>query len=342
MHGALLVDKPSGPTSHDIVAFARRALGTPRVGHIGTLDPLATGLLVLLVGQATRVSQFLVTDEKEYVADVRLGQSTETYDAQSLGSERPSTSSGRPEPVEGRGQTRVRPGFDPGLTPERVAAVLAEFLGTFLQLPPPYSAKKVDGVRAYKKARKNEPVELKAVEVTVRELEVVSEERGASCEVRRTEVSDRASRLAPRTSDPTLLRLRIVCTSGFYVRALAHDIGQRLGCGAHLEALRRTRAGRFRVSDALSLDTLEAAGPTIEGRLVSLNALLADMPAVTLTDEGTRRASNGNTLAPAHVHAPISEAPPNRRIRVLDSSGGLLAVAETRPDGLLHPLVVLR
>jgi tRNA pseudouridine55 synthase len=311
MHGALLVDKPSGPTSHDIVAFARRALKTPRVGHTGTLDPLATGLLVLLVGHATRLSQFLVTDEKEYLADVRLGISTPTYDAQSLD-----------EAMREAGAARR-------VTPEQIQAILPDFLGTFPQLPPPFSAKKVDGVRAYKKARKNEPVELKPVEVTVRELEIVADE-------------PRASRLAPRASDPALLRLRIVCTAGFYVRSLAHDIGQLLGCGAHLEALRRTRAGQFRIADALTPDAVQAAGPAIEARLVSLNTLLGDMPAVTLTEEGTRRAGNGNTLAPAHLTTPMAGEGPNRRIRVLDASGGLLAVAETRADGLLHPLLVLR
>jgi tRNA pseudouridine55 synthase len=327
MNGALLVDKPSGPTSHDIVAFVRRALKTRRVGHTGTLDPLATGLLVLLVGHATRCSQFLVTDEKEYLANVRLGQSTETYDAQGLGSD--------------RGQTGVRLGSDPGLTPDRLAAVLAEFRGTFMQTPPPFSAKKVDGVRAYERARKHEPVALAPVEVTVRELEVLSEGRGASFEVRKAPDSDRASDLAPRASD-TLLRLRIVCTSGFYVRSLAHDIGQTLGCGAHLEALRRTRVGRFQVADAATLDALEAAGTAAQGRLIPLNTLLADLPAVTLTDEGARRASNGNAVGPGHLAGGVPEPAIPSKVRLLDPSGTLLALAEARADGLLHPLLVLR
>jgi tRNA pseudouridine55 synthase len=314
MHGALLVDKPCGPTSHDIVAFARRALKTPRIGHTGTLDPLATGLLVLLVGHATRLSQFLVTDEKEYLADVRLGISTPTYDSQSL-------DEAMREAGGGRREMRI--------TPEQIRAVLPDFLGTFLQLPPAFSAKKVDGVRAYKKARRSEEVVLKPVEVTVRELEIVTDD-------------PRDSRLATRASDPTLLRLRIVCTAGFYVRSLAQDIGQLLGCGAHLEALRRTRAGQFGIEDALTPDAIQAAGPAVDARLVSLNTLLGDMPAVTLTEEGTRRAGNGNTLAPAHLTTPMTGEGPNRRIRVLDASGGLLSVAETRADGLLHPLLVLR
>jgi tRNA pseudouridine55 synthase len=312
MHGVLLVDKPAGPTSHDVVAFARRALKTRAIGHTGTLDPLATGLLVLLIGHATRLSQFLVTDEKEYIADVRLGRSTPTYDAQGLGSD--------------RGQTGVGARSDPGLTPERVAAVVGAFLGTFPQLPPPYSAKKIGGERAYKKARRNEPVELKPVVVTVRELEVLGDQG----------LRDEGLR------DPGLIRLRIVCSSGFYVRSLAHDIGQLLGCGAHLEALRRTRAGQFDVAEALSLEALERAGGAIGSSLVDPNTLLAAMPAVSVTEEGYRRAWNGNTLAPAHLQPPPAGSSADTRVRILAPSGEVLAVAERRADGLLHPLVVLR
>jgi tRNA pseudouridine55 synthase len=320
MHGALLVDKPSGPTSHDVVAFARRALQTRGIGHTGTLDPLATGLLVLLIGHATRLSQFLVTDEKEYIADIRLGRATPTYDAQGL---------------EARDARREAGGARCEVTPEQVQAVLANFIGTFPQLPPPFSAKKVAGERAYKKARRNEAVELKQVEVTVRELELLSEPRGSR-------LAPPVSRLPPRDSDATLVRLRVACSSGFYVRSLAHDIGQRLGCGAHLEALRRTRAGQFEVADALTLEALETAGDAIHGRLVDPNTLLAGMPAVTPTEEGQRRVWNGNPLAPAHLQDRRADLPNHTKVRVVAASGGVLAVAEQRPDGLLHPLVVLR
>jgi tRNA pseudouridine55 synthase len=311
VHGALLVDKPSGPTSHDIVAFARRTLKTPGIGHTGTLDPLATGLLVLLVGHATRLSQFLVTDEKEYLADVRLGVATPSYDAASLsdGVRRPITDDRWPTDAE-------------------LEAVLAGFRGSFLQMPPPFSAKKIAGIRAYEKARKNQPVDLKPASVTVRELQVLD-----------------TSTVGHRTSGIEhggLVRLRVAASSGFYVRSLAHDIGQLLGCGAHLEALRRTAAGRFRLTDALTLDAIEAAGPAIEARLIGLNTLLADMPALTLTDEGMRRAGNGNTLAPAHLAAPLGAGSEEGKVRLLEPSGRLLSVAERRPDGLLHPLLVLR
>ena len=309
MHGALLVDKPSGPTSHDVVAVARRALKTPGIGHTGTLDPLATGLLVLLIGHATRLARFLVTDEKEYLADVRLGQATETYDAQGLGE------SFRLKAEATLSGSKLS-GFR--LQPEEVHRVLAQFLGTFPQMPPPYSAKKVDGERAYKKARRHEPVELRPVEVTLHAAEIVP------------------------ADDPTLLRLRIVCSSGFYVRSLAHDIGQLLGCGAHLETLRRTRAGQFRLDEAVTLEALQTAGLGLEDRLIGLNTLLPGMPAVTLTDEGRRRALNGNTLSPAHLEGPPTGPVTGGKIRVVDAFGSLLSVAEMRGDGLLHPLLVLR
>lgn len=320
-HGALLVDKPSGPTSHDIVGFVRRLLKTKRVGHTGTLDPLATGLLIMLVGHATRLAQFLVADEKEYVADIRLGIATPTYDAASLD---PTSDVRSPRPAVTEGQIR---------------AVLPDFLGTFPQLPPAFSAKKIGGVRAYEMARKNEAVDLKPVEVTVRELELLSCEPSSGLGPRTSEVG---------TRDTALLRLRVVASAGFYVRSLAHDIGQLVGCGGHLEALRRTRVGRFRIEDAATLDKLDAAGPAAAGRILSMNALLDGYPAVTLTPDGLRRAGNGNPLGPdafslkAEATARSTEVRAGDRMRVLDGSGEVLSVAEWRPDGLLHPLLVLR
>jgi tRNA pseudouridine55 synthase len=306
--GALLVDKPAGPTSHDIVAFTRRLLKTPRVGHTGTLDPLATGLLVLLIGPATRLAQFLLTDEKEYLADVRLGVATPTYDAQSLGEREPSRAT----------ETNAMAAL-PSIA--EVERALDRFRGTFLQTPPPFSAKKVDGVRAYAKARKNQAVDLAPVEVTVREIEVLGP--GAQ---------------GPPASD--LVRLRVVASAGFYVRSLAHDLGRTLGCGAHLDALRRTRAGRFRIEEAATLDELERAGTEAAERLIPVNALLAHLPAVALTDEGLRRATNGNPLGPGHLKE--MRPGPDPFFRILDGSGQTLAVAERRDDGLLHPVTVLR
>jgi tRNA pseudouridine55 synthase len=309
--GALLVDKPPGPTSHDIVAVVRRALKQSRVGHTGTLDPLATGLLVMLVGPATRMAQFLAADEKEYVADVRLGIATPTYDAQSL-------SDAVRSPMS---DVRVPMGAE-------LDSVLDQFRGSFLQMPPPFSAKKVAGVAAYEKARKNQPVDLKPVPVTVRTLEVLDT----------STIGHRSSGIGSGgSSGGGLVRLRVAATAGFYVRSLAHDIGQALGCGAHLEALRRTRVGRFRVEDALTLDGLEKRGADA---LIPLNQLLGEMPAATLTAEGARRATHGNAIGPSCLAGEPGVWQPGH-VRLLDASGQLLAVAERRGDGLLHPLVVL-
>jgi tRNA pseudouridine55 synthase len=299
LQGALLIDKPAGPTSHDVVAFVRRALRVDRAGHTGTLDPLATGLLVVLVGTATRLAQFLAADEKQYIADVRLGIATPTYDAASLS-------------AVGSPLSDIR-----YPTPAEIEAVLERFRGSFLQTPPPFSAKKVASVPAYEKARKNQPVELKPVAVTVRELERLGTAES------RTHTSD--------TGHGGLLRLRVAASAGFYVRSLAHNIGQALGCGAHLEALRRTGVGRFRVEDALTLDRVESEGTA---RLTSANDLLGHMPATTLTEDSARRVFHGNP-----IRDPSSGAD---QVRLLDPAGALLAVAERRPGGLLQPVVVLR
>jgi tRNA pseudouridine55 synthase len=313
--GALLIDKPSGPTSHDIVAFVRRTLKVERAGHTGTLDPLATGLLVVLVGSATRLAQFLAADEKEYVAEVRLGVATPTYDAASL-----------------RDGVRSPMSDDRWPTDVELEAVLAKFRGSFLQVPPPYSAKKVASVPAYEKARKNQAVELKPVPVTVHQLDLLSP---SAIGHRPSDIDHRPSPIGHRPSDighDSLLRLRVAASAGFYVRSLAHDIGQALGSGAHLETLRRSRVGRFRVDDALTLDRVEFEGAA---RLTSPNDLLGHMPAVTVTEDGARRVAHGNPVTG-------SETPGAGRVRLLDGAGILLAVAERRPGGLLQPVVVLR
>ena len=292
MNGVLVVDKPAGPSSHDVVARVRRALHTPAVGHTGTLDPLATGVLPLVIGKATRLAQFLTPDEKEYLAEVRLGVAPPTYDAEE-----------RPAAVA-----------VPGLTAERVETLLGEFRGAYRQMPPPFSAKKVAGRRAYQLARDRRPVTIAAVEVHVSALELLSLEDGAA-------------------------RLRVVASSGFYVRVLAHDLGQRAGCGAHLSALRRVRAGDFSLADAVPLDVVEQEGENAAARLVPMERLLPGLPGVVLTERGLRRAGHGNTLAPGDfVRPPEAGAD---RIRLLDASGGLFGIAEPGPGGVLHPRVVL-
>src|SRR5262245_28502096 len=243
MDGLLVIDKPAGPTSHDVVAVVRRAIGVDRVGHTGTLDPLATGVLPLVVGRATRLASFLSGAEKEYLAGIRFGESTATYDAE-----------GR-EPAIGEAAGRAT--FDPAA----LANVLPQFIGTYQQMPPPFSAKKVGGTPAYKLARKQKPVELEPVEVTVRELEV--------CSV-----------------GPDSAELRLVCSSGFYVRSLAHDLGAQLGCGGYLATLRRTRVGEFTAADATPLDVIVAEGRAAADRMMPLERLVAHLPAVVLTEQG--------------------------------------------------------
>ena len=249
MNGVLVVDKPSGPTSHDVVGRVRRALGTRRVGHTGTLDPLASGVLPLVIGQATRLAQFLVSDEKEYLADVQFGFATTTYDA-----------AGTPE--GDRAAVVDLAGLD---------AALEAFRGTFRQMPPAFSAKKVDGTRAYELARAGRTPELRAVEVSVHRLEVV-ERRDSSA------------------------RLLVGCSSGFYVRTLAHELGRRLGCGAHLAGLQRTRAGSFGLGDAVDLASVESDGAGAARRMIALEDLLPSWPSAVLTELGARRAGHGNRI----------------------------------------------
>lgn len=314
MNGVLIVDKPAGPTSHDVVAVVRRALGISKIGHTGTLDPLATGVLPLVVGRATRLASLLTGAEKEYVARVAFGASTETYDAERV--------------PEGQG-ARVPGGQEEDAEvrlPEhaQITEALVGFRGTYSQMPPPFSAKKIAGTPAYKLARQQKPVELKPVQVTVTDLELRGYADGVA-------------------------ELRLVCSSGFYVRSLAHDLGQQLGCGAYLEGLRRTRAGSFGEAEAVTLDTIVNDGPAALQRLLPMERLLPDLPSVTLSDDGVRRASHGNDIGPADLQGPLGAAaasPPERgstsvRLRLLDRQGGLLGIAEPVEGGFLHPLIVL-
>ena len=302
MDGVLVVDKPAGPTSHDVVSRVRRALRTKRIGHTGTLDPLATGVLPLVIGRATRLASLLSGADKEYDAGVRLGLSTETYDAADL--------VGPP------------PDPPPDIDFLRVDAALAEFRGTFDQAPPAYSAKKIDGVAAYTLARRRTPVQPRSVQVTVVHLALHSYDRG-------------------------LARLRVRASAGFYVRSLAHDLGERLGCGAHLETLRRVRAGTFSEESATRLDAIEAEGAGAARLIVPIEQLLTQVPAVVLNDRGARRAAHGNELTPGDLTDPSAvsggaeggSAP--GRFRLMDAGGMLVGIAESRPGGLLHPVIVL-
>jgi tRNA pseudouridine55 synthase len=294
MDGVLVVDKPLGPTSHDVVARVRRALRTPRIGHTGTLDPLATGVLPLVVGRATRLASLLSGDDKEYAAGIRLGLATDTYDAAGLAT-RPS------EPPPGIGRAEIE-------------AVLDQFRGTFDQMPPPFSAKKIGGVRAYELARRRTAVQPASVSVTVRDLTMEGYEEG-------------------------LVRVRVRSSAGFYVRSLAHDLGQRLGCGAYLETLRRVKAGDFAEDSAIALDDVEREGSEAGRLIIPLERLLPHIPAVVLNERGLGRASHGNEIM--SEDATVWGPPGSPKYRLLDADGRLVAVAESRPGGLLHPVTVL-
>jgi tRNA pseudouridine55 synthase len=302
--GALLLDKPTGPTSHDVVARVRRALGERAIGHTGTLDPLASGLLVLLVGKATRLASLMSGAVKSYHAIIRLGVETDTYDA-----------AGVPQAIDG--------GITPGAVDDAaVDEVIEAIRRQQQQIPPPFSAKKVGGVRAYKLARKNEKPELQAVNVCVYALDWTRVE-------------------------PDVLHVTLTCTAGYYVRAMAQEIGRRLGCGAHLEALRRTRVGGFDIEDAVPLDVVDREGRDAAARMLPIDTLLPTLPSVTLTEAGEKRARHGNVLALNHIArweepgealTPAGGAP--ARYRVFAQDGSLLAIADATPAGL-HPAIVL-
>lgn len=294
MDGVLLIDKPAGPTSHDVVAVVRRLVGQRAVGHTGTLDPTATGLLPLVLGRATRLASYLAGSDKTYEATVRLGFSTDTGDAAGVALDEPS--GGLPSDAE-------------------VAAALNPFRGTFEQLPPQHSAKKVGGHKAYDLARRAMVARLAPVTVTVRELELIDRE------------DDR-------------VRVCVTATAGFYVRALARDLGTRLGCGAHLSALRRTASGALRLEDAIGLGDAVTLGPRLVEHLIAPAEALPDFPAVRVTEAGGRRALHGNPLSPEHLVGGVPAGAEGTTVRILRADGHLLALA--RPGvGTLHPVVVL-
>lgn len=294
MDGVLVVDKPAGLTSHDVVAAARRALRERRIGHTGTLDPLATGVLPLACGRATRLVRFLTASDKDYDATIRFGITTDTGDVTG-------TETGRSDRLPGR---------------DEVERALAGLGGEYLQVPPAYSAKKVDGQRAYELARRQQPVALAAVPV-------------------------RVSRVELQTFTGSTATIALTCSAGFYVRAFAQSLGERVGTGACLEALRRTRSGDFDLSAAVTVDDLVSNPAAAAGRLVPIDRLLPRLPAVALSDEERRRVSHGQEV-PWRSPASGGEAGPPDWVRLLDGAGHLVAMATPGAHAeSLHPVVVL-
>jgi len=285
--GVLIVDKPAGMTSHDVVARIRRLASERSVGHLGTLDPMATGVLPLVLGRMTRLAQFYAASEKSYEGAIRFGFATDSYDADG-------EPTGEPQPV--------------GLTLEQVRAAAVGFRGSIQQMPPPFSAKKVGGVPAYKLARKKKEVELKPIQVEIREFEILGLE------------GDRAT-------------FRAHVASGTYLRSVAHDLGQLLGVGAHLASLRRTRVGEFGLEDAHTLEQIEQADD-VEKLCVHPRRILPEFPSVTATEENLARIRNGMAVnLPEMSRAPL--------VKVFAGQAELVCIASRVAGTLFHPKVVL-
>jgi len=280
MHGLLIIDKPEGITSHDVVQRVRKALKTSRVGHLGTLDPIATGVLPLCIGKATRIGRFFASSPKEYVGEIRFGFATTTYDRE-----------GDPTTAE---QPLVH-------QQEEVEAAMRVLTGAYDQKPPRISAKKMGGIPSYKLARRGFDLEPEPVPVHVMTFEVTGF-------------------APPRAS------FRVLCSPGTYVRTLAHDLGLGLGCGAHLESLRRLRSGNFTAEQAISLD---AVAPD---KIVPLEALLTELPMIEIEGEVVEdRVRHGN---------PFATDQPRGLTRIFNKKGEFLAVASVE-NGWAHPRVVL-
>lgn len=308
MDGVLIIDKPEGMTSHDVVARARKIIGERRIGHTGTLDPFATGVLVLLVGSATRIAQFLSGAEKEYEAVIRLGYSTNTGDVTG-------------ERVEPASQAKA-----PSLRKEEVESAITSLRGEIEQLPPMYSAKKIAGRKLYEHARRGEEVARESVRVTIHQFDLLTPKDGFL-----------------DSSDGTLdIQVRVVCSAGTYIRTLAEDLGKELGVGgAHLIELRRTRAGQFGIDGALTLAALAETFTQhhlIEA-LISPHDALSYLPAIDLDDEQFRRTLHGVVLPLSENDQQLSHGDSIR----LSRSNELIAVGKFDAERrTIHPSVVLK
>jgi tRNA pseudouridine55 synthase len=296
MNGVLIIDKPSGLTSHDVVARVRRILQQKAVGHLGTLDPLATGVLPLVIGNMTRLAQFYLASEKSYEGVIRFGFATDTYDAEG-------------EPISEAQQ--------PSLTLAQVRELATKFVGSIEQMPPPFSAKKIKGVPAYKLARKKKEVVLTPVTVEIKQFEILG-------------IEDTSARFQARVA------------SGTYMRSIAHEMGQLAGCGAHLQSLRRTAVAEFELDDAHSLEDLEAAAQArtttddeaLADLLIHPRKLLPSIPSVTATDEIVTRIRHGRSVN-------LPEFSRAREVKVFYGQRDLIAISTRVAGTLFHPRIVL-
>ena len=291
MNGVLIIDKPAGLTSHDVVNRARRILQQRSIGHLGTLDPMATGVLPLVTGSLTRLAQFYTASEKMYEGTIRFGFATDTYDA------------------DGDATTAPQ---EVNLRAEEVEAVAARFRGIIEQIPPAFSAKKIQGVPAYKLARKQKEVVLKPVQVEIKEFEILAAE------------ADR-------------VRFRARVASGTYMRSVAHEMGQALNCGAHLESLRRTAVAEFVLEDAHTLEQVAEAAKNpdlLDDLFVHPRKLLPDLPSVTADEPTAARIRSGRTVN-------LPELSRARQVKVFAGQRDLIAIATRVAGTLFHPKIVL-
>ncbi len=292
MDGILVIDKPTGFSSHDIVQKMRRIAKQRKVGHAGTLDPLATGVLPLLLGKATKISRYLTGQDKSYDTELCLGITTDTLDS------------------DGRVVERK----DVDISLKQLEEVLDTFRGSIEQIPPMYSAKKVEGKKLYELARKGKTVEREAKEIRIDSLELLD-------------------------FDAPTCRLRVKCSSGTYIRTLVDDIGQALGCGAHVTALRRLEVGTFRLSQAFTLEELEAREEPLEGALLGMDDALTTMPTIELSSQLERMVCLGHQLKVQDVHhLKMSAFARDEAILLKSQEGRALAVARSvfACDTLLH------
>ena len=311
MDGVLIIDKPAGMTSHDVVARVRKITSHRRVGHTGTLDPFATGVLVVLVGGATRLAQFLSGAEKEYEAVVRLGFATDTGDITGTRVTNFTTETHR--------HTEIHR--------EEIEAALVSLRGEIEQTPPMYSAKKVGGRKLYELARRGEEIERKPVRVNINAFETLGHDD---------------ARLTPDDHGSHDLKVRVVCSAGTYVRTLAEDFGKRLGVGAHVAELRRTRAGQFKIEDAITLDRLdeEARSGSLAQVCITPDAALSHLPGFDLTPNDARRVGQGLDLQIEEANP--SHWPNGQTVRLRDTDGRLIAVGIYDEDSrIVHPQVVI-
>jgi tRNA pseudouridine55 synthase len=291
VNGLLVVDKPGGITSHDVVAKLRKITGEGSIGHLGTLDPMATGVLPLLLGKFTRLAQYFSSSQKSYSGTIGLGFATDTYD------------------VEGE---RVGPVVEPELTLEAVRGAASYFHGEMQQMPPSFSAKKVGGTPAYKLARAGKPVDLRPSSINISFFEIVSLNNAEA-------------------------HFTMNISAGGYVRSVAHELGKRLGCGAHLSSLRRTRAGQFSLDAAHTLEELELLANNevaLQALCIHPRNLLTDMPAVTGDALALGRLRNG-----AQANLPeLTQAP---LVRVFASQSELVGIAKRIAGTLFQPILVM-